>query len=277
MAINEADLPKIIIERLEAYHPAPAIFSADEIVDWPEGIISDLQTAGLVQPAERAEFIICDGCHWGCMKPVVVRKQKGSARAFIVCDEGPDLGRIEVSLERPQQYLSSLSLLAGFLRNSLGLDARAPLSGLLPLFLGRVKGRYGDHSVSLLLRDGKLALQIGSHSRSVIEFLICRQGQLTADKVLLRRLADRKHSITQNRPRYQPNRIKQARQASATAQRNRAIRKEAFRMQRETGKTMSDISRIFAVQRRFFRTGEGKQPPLTAKRIYRIIYDQADS
>lgn len=277
MAISEADLPNIIIERLEAYYPAPAIFSADEIVDWPEGVISELQTTGLIRSTERAENITCDGCHWGCMKPVVVRKQKASTRAFIVCDEEPDLGRIKVSLEHLQQYLSTLSLLAGFLRVSLGLDARAPLSGPLPLLLGRVKGRYGDHSISLLLCDGKLALQIGSHSRSVIEFLIYRQGQLIANKTLLRKLADRKHNTKQKRPRYQPDRIKQERQASKTARRDRTICKEACRIQRETGKTTSEISRLLAQQRRFCQTGTGKQPLLTAKRIYRIIYNQTDS
>jgi len=274
MAIVETDLPGIVVERLEAYYPAPAIFTADEIADWPNGALDSFEAAGLLQSADRAEFVMCDGCHLCCFKQVVFRKPKAGARAFIVCDEEPDFGRIGVAIERLQQYRSTLRLLAQFLRNSLELTALAPLTGLPPLLLGRTKGRHGDHSVSILFHDDKIILQIGSHTGSVAEFLEFRQGQMTADKALLRKLANRKHSVSGTRPRYQPGRAKQQIRAEKTAQRDRAILAEALRIQKQTGKKFTEISRQLARSGRFSETAEGQKQPLTDKRIYRIIYDE---
>jgi len=115
-----------IIERLEAHYPAPAIFAADEIAEWPDNVLPVLEALGLFQSAERAEVLTCDGYHWYCSKPVVFRQQKTAARAFIVCDEEPDLGRIGVPVERVQQYRATLTLLAVFLRGSFELTSHAP-------------------------------------------------------------------------------------------------------------------------------------------------------
>lgn len=275
MAIAETDLSRIIIERLEAHYPAPAIFAADEIAEWPDHVLPGLEAFTLFQSAERAEVLLCDGCHWNCSKPVVFRKQKAGARAFIVCDEEPDLGRIGVPIERLRQYRVTLSLLAVFLRGSFELVSRAPLSGPPPLLLGRVNGRHGEQSVSLLLHDGSIVLQIGAHSKSVVEFLAFRQGRITANRALLKKLADRKHGAGAARPRYQPDREKQRKQAGETARRDRAILAEALRVQGEIGRNFRDVSRELAASCRFRETRLGRRP-LSPQRIYRIIYDQLE-
>lgn len=119
MSISEADLPAIIVERLAAYYPAPAIFGADEIADWPDDITAGLELSGLLKPAHRADIVMCDGCHWGCYKQVVFRPGITAARAFIICDEEPNLGRIGVPIERLRQLQCSLkstrAVLAQFL------------------------------------------------------------------------------------------------------------------------------------------------------------------
>ena len=271
MAVREADLPGIIIERLEASYPAPAIFTADEITDWPDEILSGLQASGLLQPADRADFVICDGCHWGCYKPVVFRRSATGTRAFIVCNEEPDLGRIGITIERLQQYRSTLSLLAQFLGNSFQLTAQALLSGPPPLLLGHVKGRYGTPAVSLLLQDGRIIIQIGSYTKSAVEYLAFQRGQMATDRAALRRLANRKPGARYARPRYQPDKTKQQRRANKTAQRDRAIWAEALRIHSQTGKKLTGISREIARSRRF---KDGRQQPLGERRIYRIIYEQ---
>ena len=277
--VPENDIGRIVIDRLEAAFPQPAIFSADEISEWPDGALTALEAAALLQETVRAAAVMCDGCHWCCHKPVEVRRHAVGQvpYVYIICDEEPNLGRIEVSWDRLRQYRTTLNSLAGFLRMALGLTASAPLSSSPPLLVGHIKGRWKMCSVSLLLEDRSIMLMIGSHSKPVPDFLACGDGQLTADERLLRKLANRKQGTGSARPRYQPSRIKQETQVSDTARRDRAIRAEAHRIRKETGKTMSEISRELADKDRFRRTGPGKQPLLSAARIYRIIHDQRRS
>ena len=77
MAVRVTDIPAIILERIEVAHPAPALFSAAEIDDWPDGSLDHLRECGILQTAQRAEAIVCPGCSWQCHKPVV----EGGGRA----------------------------------------------------------------------------------------------------------------------------------------------------------------------------------------------------
>lgn len=275
MSISKGDLPSIIVERIEASFPAPAIFSGDEILHWPDGTLRSLEAAGVFQQAERADAVICDGCAWCCFKPVVVRTSGRShtARAFIVCDEEPDYGRIDVGLDRIQQYRTTLSLLAGFLRGALSLAARASLTGTSPFLLGYFGGRQRVRSVSLLIENQAAVIMIGTQSAPVLEFLCWSDTGLTVDQSLLRKVANRKQAKGSSRKRYQSDRTKQQGEANDTARRDRAIRAAARQQRRETGKNPSEISRELARQGRFRRAGPGKQPLLTAVRILRIMYD----
>ena len=89
MAVKHSDLPRILLERVEAVHPAPAVFSAVEAEDWPDGALQHLIERGIVKAATRARALACDGCELGCHKPVVVRRIAATASsvAFINCDE----------------------------------------------------------------------------------------------------------------------------------------------------------------------------------------------
>ena len=42
MAIKARDIPRILIEGLEATHPAPALFDADDTDHWPPGVLQHL-------------------------------------------------------------------------------------------------------------------------------------------------------------------------------------------------------------------------------------------
>ena len=54
MAIRARDVPAILVERVEAAHPAPASFSADEIDDWPGDVLPVLLSHSVVVNADRA-------------------------------------------------------------------------------------------------------------------------------------------------------------------------------------------------------------------------------
>jgi len=277
MTINRLDVPRFLLERVKASYPAPAYFTAQEFVDWPHEALRSLQEQELVQSAGLADVWMCEGCHWCCFKPVIVKRQTWSRSAFIVCDEEPDLGRIGVPLGQLQRYRSSISLLATFLRKEFNLAVRAQITPSPPILLGYTKGRHGKRSVSLLFDPQQLVVRVGDHSARVADFLTVVDGQLTADRALLRKLADRKQRSHASRPRYQPDRTIQRTKAKDTAQRDRAIRAEAHRIREQTGQPLSDIARDLANQRCFHSPAKGGRQPLSAGRIYRILYEDGQS
>jgi hypothetical protein len=124
MAATASDLPRAFVERIEAAHPAPAIFVGDEVAEWPDGALEILMRVGLLRETRRASTVMCDGCEWSCVKPIVVRIKSSdrSRAAFITCDEEPDLGRIAVPLERLAQYRTTIGAMARFLARALNIS-----------------------------------------------------------------------------------------------------------------------------------------------------------
>src|SRR5262245_30838520 len=147
MAVKVADISAILVERIEASHPAPALFSAAETDEWPTGVLQHLLTCGVVQLAARARTLLCPGCEWECHKPVVIRTMTAGPRtlAFIACDEEPDHGRISVPLQSLNQYSATLARLSGFIAGLME-RGRKPLQSSpssASFLLGSIKGRYG--------------------------------------------------------------------------------------------------------------------------------------
>jgi hypothetical protein len=100
MAVRSSDIPALLVERIEAAHPEPALFSRTETDGWPQGALDHLVDRGFLRLAHRAESVVCPGCEWQCHKAVVVRKAKGSPEplALIDCDEAPDHGHVFIPL-----------------------------------------------------------------------------------------------------------------------------------------------------------------------------------
>src|SRR5215510_13665440 len=104
--VKTADIPAIVLGRIADHSPQHALFDSDEVLAWQPWGLQALLTAGLFRETSRATEVFCDGCDWGCIKPVFVRALPNArkARAFVVCDEEPDLGRIEIAPERINCY-----------------------------------------------------------------------------------------------------------------------------------------------------------------------------
>ena len=156
MAIKHRDIPCILVERLEASHPASATFDADETDEWPDGIVPSLLKSGLLQETRRATALVCDGCNWSCDKPIIVRKlvASGRTRAFIQCDEEPDLGRIQVPMERLRGYRLVPRMLERFIQKAVSaLGSPAP-SRSSSSHLGLIKGRYGVRPIAIFMSGG---------------------------------------------------------------------------------------------------------------------------
>lgn len=112
----------------------PDVFSVDEVRQWPDGAHAALMAAGVLQRAEPAKVIECDGCERNCFKPVHVRTRPDGKRAtaFITCDEPEDLGRIPVELARLEQWQSSGSVAAPAVAQALGCPIPPELTERVP-------------------------------------------------------------------------------------------------------------------------------------------------
>lgn len=106
--------------RLDCSPEAAVYVGADECEEIGE--LADVPVdAGLLQPAEPASALICDGCERNCLMPVNIAPATAAqpGRAFIVCDERDDIGRVPVDLARLRRWIFSLAVLADVPRNAL--------------------------------------------------------------------------------------------------------------------------------------------------------------
>jgi hypothetical protein len=218
-----------------------------------------LVAAGLFQETNRLTEVFCDGCDWGCLKPVV---PSGLTRAFVTCDEEPDLGRIEVAPEQLKRYISTVDLAARFVARSLGLKSPAR-SGLgASVIVGHVKGPNGHRVVSVEVRQGQLLLNAGGQCIAFGDFVHWDRRALTVDHQAIRRLINRKATGSSAEC---PFPSKQHRRKNA--KRDQQIRGEAARLKRHNKAwTFTRISEV--ISRMELADG------ISAARVRRILYEQ---
>lgn len=84
------------------------VITADETKDWPEGKRDELIAGGVLTPIENATGVVCDQCEENCYIEPSIRtyQQDGEEKAIgvFVCTRNPDIGRIEVDLNRLRQW-----------------------------------------------------------------------------------------------------------------------------------------------------------------------------
>ena len=125
------DVPQFILDRLQAKSP---IFTADEVIYWPTGLLEQLVAEAILQPAENARSVSCDTCGDDHVEKVIfIESPPGSEiRAYIGC---PQEGRVRVPFARLRQWiinenkLMDLGLIARDLGAELPRTATAKPSG----------------------------------------------------------------------------------------------------------------------------------------------------
>lgn len=193
--INRSNPLEVLLERLGCADPAKgAFFFGDEVKDWPSGALDVLVTGGLLRPAQPMSTIECDGCEEKCInKPVVVypAQEDKPGRAFVVCDERDDMGRIRVSFDRMRQWQTTCDLIADVLARLLGAGASAATTSKANQWhLGVLKGKKLKSRVTLLANDG-FNLSLAGHTVPLIEVLAIENEALALDKGELIRLVDK--------------------------------------------------------------------------------------
>jgi hypothetical protein len=262
-------IPAIVVERIEASHPARAHFLMTELEGWPEGAVSELARCGFFQVSDPAEAIVCPGCDWQCHKRVSTRTTAaGRPRAYIVCDEEPTHGVIFVTDHERARCHTSLSGLAMLIADLLGKEAPKALASGAAFLLGTFNGRHGVREVCLALDGGRLMLRVGQHSLPLVDVLSWGRNGFTIDKKRVRQLAGRKIS---ERRSARSDRTRQQQRSRATASRNRAIILEAKRRRASSGGSWPSVSAAIA-RMELAKSSSGRR--LSAASVRRIIYHQ---
>ena len=149
--------------------------------------------------------IECDGCEERCSnKPVVIYPtQEGKlGRAFIVCDELEDMGRIKVSFDRMRQWQSSTHAVCGFVADSLGLRRSGKQSNVGDLHeIGVAAGKKRNQMLCLQV-NAPLTLVAGNNGLPLADFIGYANGVYSIDAVMVCQLVD---SATTADTRYTPS------------------------------------------------------------------------
>src|SRR5262245_15311677 len=267
MGVKVTDIPQIILDRIADCFPQHAVFDTDETSGWPDWTLGLLIDAGLLQQGSRPTEVFCDGCEWGCLKPVVVRTLPNGrkSRAFVTCDEEPDLGRIEVGSERLKRYIATAGLAANLVGRSLGLKSPAKPGPGGSVVVGHVKGRNGHRLLSVEVRQGQLLLAAGGHRIALGELVHWNRRALAFDDQAVRRLVNRK--TTQNGPEYPFSSERPMQDRRKKVKRDHQIRREAARLRRQN-KNWSFTRVSNHISRTELAGG------ITAARVRRILYER---
>jgi hypothetical protein len=181
-----------VLDRLTDSGAGLAMFSADEVAQWPLGSLETLVKAGLLKQASSAKAVECDGCEENCIMPVDVISTPGAkkTRAFIACDKREDVGRVPIEFARLQQWQITGELLAKAVARLLGLEQspKADLDGQR-WKLGPFKALRTRPHLTLNIKDG-VTLGIAGHTLALADVLSFSGSRVAIDSAELVPLAD---------------------------------------------------------------------------------------
>lgn len=168
----------------------PVSVSWDETQQWQSGVFERFVAAGLLEKDVNTQSLQCIGCEHHCLMQVDLAIE--NRRAFIVCDH-PDMqdqmGRINVPVERLQQWEVSAKRFAMVIAKLLGLDGKPVyLESAANYKLGMLSGSHGRRWV--LLNAQPLTLEINRHTIPLNDLLYFSNEELTIDRLRVDEILD---------------------------------------------------------------------------------------
>lgn len=192
--VNHVNPLHVILERLGFAAPAQGTFFPwDEVKKWPPGALGALLANGLLQPAQPAATIECDGCEENCMMQVTIYPVQDDkpGRAYITCDKRDDIGRVQVDFRRMEQWQAMDGMVAAAMANLLGISQpSAPAGEGRQWHIGTLKGRKHNGQVALVAGGNSLTLALGGHTIPLVDVLTFEENSLALDKAALIRMVD---------------------------------------------------------------------------------------
>lgn len=109
---------KVLNEVLKRAELSPeAIFTADEVAQWPEGAVERFVSVGFLKETSYARSIECDGCEQACIEEV----EFVGECAYVICHQRDDIGRVPVPLDRLYKWKVDMPVLAQKIAIELGI------------------------------------------------------------------------------------------------------------------------------------------------------------
>jgi hypothetical protein len=188
--MKEADVLPALLGRLAASGNS-ALFSDQELAEWPPSALNQIKAAGLLTHAAPAASVTCPGCEEECAMPVeVATLTSGTLRAFVICDKRDDTGHVTVPLALLEQWQCSLQQLAEVLAKLLQMRRGTDDSNVLRADIGVLKGAQNSAHVLLVL-DRTLVLEISGHRLALADVLELGAGGLSIERRALLRCVDK--------------------------------------------------------------------------------------
>jgi predicted DNA-binding protein (UPF0251 family) len=93
-----------LAERLHVF--GADIISADETADWPTGKLDELVKIGVLDEIEHSKEVVCRECEENCAVEPHIRTNSDTGKTIgvFVCPRNPDIGQIEVDLNRLRRW-----------------------------------------------------------------------------------------------------------------------------------------------------------------------------
>ena len=156
--------------------------SWDEVQRWQDGVLEQVLVDGLLSRDVNAQSLECVGCEHRCFMPVYQSEDR--QRAFIVCDHTDmqtHMGRVNVAIERLQQWQASSKQFAVVIARLLGIDAKPTYQKSSASYrLGMLKSSGGRRWVSMATIP--LTLDINQNSVPLVELIYFSEGALAIDR-----------------------------------------------------------------------------------------------
>lgn len=184
-----------ILERISSTSDL-VVVDWDNAQKWPSGALECLTQAGILMPASSAQSIECNACEHHCYMDVLMQVGDGASvnHAFIVCDVPEmqsQIGRVQIPLERLQQWKTSFKQLAEVVAGLLGFDGRIEYKpGQASIRLGMLQSKGGRRWVSLL--NQPLVIDINGYKTPVNELLFVDGDKLVIDRLRIDELVNSK-------------------------------------------------------------------------------------
>ena len=188
--ISAIDYLSLLLRQLAAVDDDKFLISHEERVEVPDDVWATMAQLKIVQQAQHAKSVICDGCEENCVRPVHIypANVKSPARAFVVCDVREDVGRVNVDFERLNQWQVSEQQLAEMVRDLLGNTQSMAKDNAL-WRLGMVNG--GTHKSQVSLKFDREALVLASgHSVQLMELLSIDKNTLKIDLKKIKKMVN---------------------------------------------------------------------------------------
>jgi len=186
----------VLLDILEHIRAAtePVVIDWDSTQQWPSGALDCFVQAGILTVASSAQSIECHACERHCLMDVLMQVGEGDSvnRAFVVCDVPEmqsQIGRVQIPMERLQQWKTSFKQLAGVVAGLMGFNSHIEYkSKQASIRLGMLKGKGGRRWVSLVSQP--LAVEINGFNIPVNELLFFDSGELAIDHLRIDELVN---------------------------------------------------------------------------------------